>query len=54
MRCAISGPQRPAREVMLSRLLEVLLIEVFRSTARTTASPGLVRGLVDTRLAAAI
>jgi AraC-like DNA-binding protein len=45
---------RPAREVVLSRLLEVLLIEALRSTAETTASPGLVRGLSDARLAAAI
>jgi AraC-like DNA-binding protein len=46
--------QRPAREVVLSRLLEVLLIEALRSTAGTSASPGLVRGLADFRLAAAI
>jgi AraC-like DNA-binding protein len=46
--------QRPAREVVLSRLLEVLLIEALRSTGGTTASPGLVRGLADVRLAAAI
>jgi AraC-like DNA-binding protein len=49
-----SREQRPAREVVLSRLLEVLLIEALRSTAETTASPGLVRGLSDCRLAAAI
>ena len=49
-----SREQRPAREVVLSRLLEVLLIEALRSTADTTASPGLVRGLSDARLAAAI
>jgi AraC-like DNA-binding protein len=49
-----SRGQRPAREVVLSRLLEVLLIEALRSTAETTASPGLVRGLSDSRLAAAI
>jgi AraC-like DNA-binding protein len=49
-----SREQRPAREVVLSRLLEVLLIEALRSTAETTASPGLVRGLSDSRLAAAI
>jgi len=49
-----SREQRPAREVVLSRLLEVLLIEALRSTAETTASPGLVRGLSDARLAAAI
>jgi len=49
-----SREQRPARSVVLSRLLEVLLIEALRSTAETTASPGLVRGLSDCRLAAAI
>jgi AraC-like DNA-binding protein len=49
-----SREQRPAREVVLSRLLEVLLIEALRSTAETTVSPGLVRGLSDSRLAAAI
>lgn len=49
-----SREQRPAREVVLSRLLEVLLIEALRSTAGTKASPGLVRGLADSRLAAAI
>ncbi|MFP3798765.1 MULTISPECIES: AraC family transcriptional regulator [Paraburkholderia] len=46
--------QRPAREIVLSRLMEVLLIEALRSAAGTQASPGLVRGLADTRLAAAI
>jgi transcriptional regulator GlxA family with amidase domain len=46
--------QRPAREVVLSRLLEVLLIEALRSAAGTAASPGLARGLADQRLAAAI
>jgi AraC-like DNA-binding protein len=49
-----SREQRPAREVVLSRLLEVLLIEALRSTAGTNASPGLVRGLADSRLAAAL
>jgi AraC-like DNA-binding protein len=46
--------QRPARDVVLSRLMEVLLIEALRSTAGTNAPPGLVRGLADARLAAAI
>jgi transcriptional regulator GlxA family with amidase domain len=32
----------------------VLLIEALRSTAQTSASPGLLRGLADPRLAAAI
>ena len=49
-----SRGQRPARDVILSRLLEVLLIEALRSTAGTAASPGLVRGLADERLAVAI
>ncbi|MGH8778443.1 AraC family transcriptional regulator [Paraburkholderia sp.] len=49
-----SREQRPAREVVLSRLLEVLLIEALRSAAGTNASPGLARGLADGRLAAAI
>jgi len=49
-----SREQRPAREVVLSRLLEVLLIEALRSTAGTNAPPGLVRGLADFRLGAAI
>ncbi|MCC8957097.1 AraC family transcriptional regulator [Bradyrhizobium sp. Pear77] len=46
--------RRPARDVILARLLEVLLIEALRSTAGTAASPGLVRGLADERLAVAI
>ena len=46
--------RRPAREVILAHLVEVLLIEALRSTAGTAASPGLVRGLADDRLAVAI
>ncbi len=45
---------RPARDVILARLLEVLLIEALRSTTGTAASPGLLRGLADGRLAVAI
>lgn len=45
---------RPARDVILARLLEVLLIEALRSAAGTAASPGLLRGLADERLAVAI
>jgi AraC-like DNA-binding protein len=45
---------RPARDVILARLLEVLLIEALRSSAGTAASPGLLRGLADGRLAVAI
>lgn len=49
-----SRTQRPARDVVLARLLEVLLIEALRSTAGTAAPPGLVRGLADDRIAMAI
>ena len=45
---------RPARDLVLARLLEVLLIEALRSTARTATSTGLLRGLADPRLVAAI
>jgi AraC-like DNA-binding protein len=45
---------RPARDVILARLLEVLLIEALRSTAGPAVSPGLLRGLADERLAVAI
>lgn len=46
--------QRPARDVILDRLLEVLFIEALRSAAGIAASPGLLRGLADERLASAI
>ncbi len=45
---------KPARDLILARLLEVLLIEALRTTTGTGASPGLLRGLADPRLAAAI
>ena len=46
--------ERPARELVLARLLEVLLIEALRSSAPTATSKGLLRGLADPRLATAI
>lgn len=46
--------RRPGREVILSRLLEVLFIEALRSSAGTAASPGLLRGLADDHLAVAL
>ena len=49
-----SRADRPGREIVTARLLEVLLIEAFRSAAGTAASPGLVRGLSDPRLALAL
>jgi AraC-like DNA-binding protein len=48
-----SREQRPARDVVLAHLLELLFIEALRSTG-TAASPGLVRGLADARLALAL
>ncbi len=45
---------RPGRDVVLARLLEVLLIEAFRATTGPKAAPGLLRGLADERLAAAL
>ena len=46
--------ERPGRETILARLLDVLLIEAFRSTTEPVAPPGLLRGLADARLAAAL
>lgn len=46
--------QRPGRELITARLLEVLLVEAFRATAQTASTPGLVRGLADVRLAEAL
>jgi AraC-like DNA-binding protein len=42
------------RDLIVSRLVEVLLIEALRSTGGEDAPPGLLRGLSDARLAAAI
>lgn len=49
-----SRAERPARDIVTARLLEVLLIEALRSTASTASSPGLVRGLSDPKLALAL
>jgi AraC-like DNA-binding protein len=49
-----SRAARPARDVVLSRLLEVLLIEALRASADAAAAPGLLRGIADERLSAAI
>jgi AraC-like DNA-binding protein len=42
------------RELILSRLVEVLLIEALRAAPGDDAPPGLLRGLADPRLAASI
>ncbi|SCY86919.1 AraC family transcriptional regulator [Rhizobium sp. NFACC06-2] len=46
--------RRAARELVLERLIEVLLIEALRSATETTSAPGLRRGLADERLAGAL
>lgn len=48
-----SRANRPGRDMILTRLLEVVMIEALRS-AETSASPGLLRGLADERIAVAL
>lgn len=49
-----SADQKPGSEFMLSRLVELLLVEAMRSAAAGSAPPGLLRGLGDERLARAL
>ena len=42
---------RPGREVVLSRLVDLLLVEALRATPAAATPPGLLRGLADPRLA---
>ena len=49
-----SNEQRSGRELVLTRLVEVLLVEALRSTSGEDAPPGLLRGLIDAQLAPAI
>jgi AraC-like DNA-binding protein len=49
-----SSERRAGRELVLSRLVEVLLIEALRSTPNEDTPPGLLRGLSDARLAPAL
>jgi AraC-like DNA-binding protein len=49
-----SAGEKPGSEYMLSRLVEMLLVEAMRSTTAGSAPPGLLRGLGDERLAAAL
>jgi AraC-like DNA-binding protein len=46
--------QRSGRDLVLTRLVEVLLVEALRSTPGQAANPGLLRGLADERIAPAI
>lgn len=45
---------RPGRDLVLSRLVEVLLVEALRAVPNDDAPPGLLRGLADQRVAAAM
>ncbi|MEO9338663.1 AraC family transcriptional regulator [Mesorhizobium sp. SB112] len=45
---------RAARDMVLGRLLELLLVEALRSAESTMAEPGLLRGLGDPQLALAL
>ena len=49
-----ASEQRPGRDLVLTRLVEVLLIEALRATPGDDAPPGLLRGLADARIAPAI
>jgi len=49
-----AAEQRSGRDVVLTRLVEVLLIEALRSAPGQDAHPGLLRGLADARIAPAI
>lgn len=46
--------QRPGRDLVLGRFVEVLLVEALRSTPGEGAPPGLLRALADARLAIAM
>ncbi len=46
--------RRPGRELVLTRLVEVLLVEALRSPSGEDTPPGLVRALADARLAPAM
>lgn len=49
-----SNSNRIGQDLILSRFVEILLIEALRSTSTTGATPGLLRGLADDRVALAI
>jgi AraC-like DNA-binding protein len=49
-----SSARRPGRELVLTRLVELLLIEALRSMSSDEAPPGLLRGLADSQLAPAL
>jgi AraC-like DNA-binding protein len=49
-----AGERRSGRDLVLTRLVEVLLIEALRTTPGEDAPAGLLRGLADARIAPAL
>jgi len=49
-----ASERRAGRDLVLTRLVEVLLIEALRATPGEDAPPGLLRGLADAHLASAM
>jgi len=49
-----ANEQRPGRDLILARLVEVLLIETLRAAQSDDAPPGMLRGMADPRVAAAL
>jgi AraC-like DNA-binding protein len=49
-----SSEQRSGSDLVLTRLVEVMLIEALRATSGEDAPPGLLRGLADAQLAPAM
>lgn len=49
-----AGQRRSGRDLVLTRLVELLLIEALRSLPGEDTPPGLLRGLADARLAPAL
>jgi len=45
---------RPGRELVLKRLVEILLVEALRTSVTPRTPPGLLRGLADRKLAPAL
>jgi len=50
----VSSARRSGRDLVLTRLVELLLIEALQSMPGDDAPPGLLRGLADSQLAPAL
>lgn len=49
-----AGRDDMCRDLILERLVEILLVEALRATPHDAAQPGLLRGLADLKIAAAL